>query len=255
MDAAEKLDNKDLKRVELRSVPSDLSGFQKTLTDPEKKKRDRVLKRMRESRDFDEISRMVKDGYSIVFIADYIHNNLCIFRDLTANQIEKALKKYRSNLPPAEVAEHMFPRRYLEKMREFEEGISVLNEMSEIYRLQKKRVGIVSEHEEKLGMLFPTTVREIDQCLTILKTIAEYQVALGIRDGSSKIIDVDTKTMAMLDGSMSSRAARRILKMPESRKKVLEIANNIASLRPDLQDQLISKGDNGSGNGKGNGSK
>lgn len=204
-----------------------------------------ILARIKRSKYFPEISEMIKNGYHISFIVDCIHNDLGIMADLTNEQLKGVLKNYRNSLPPAEISEHIIPRRFLEKMKELDEELNVLREMTNLYHLQRDRVSLVGGHEKKLGMLFPTTVREIDMCLEILKAASELKMSLGIDNRHLGTLEIDARTMAMLDGDISDKtAARRVLNNPESRRKILQLADNIVSLRPELQGKLLVKNDN-----------
>ena len=94
-------------------------------------------------------------------LARYIQEKQEEYTDVEHTSLMAVLSRYRSSLPPAEVAKHKLPKAHRDAIQEIEEGLDEIMEYTRLYRRQTARLDIDGETEKKIGKLFPTMTQEI----------------------------------------------------------------------------------------------
>lgn len=190
---------------------------------------------------FQEVNSLIKNGNPESFIADFIRKEKGELKGYTRREVMAMLRSYRKTLSPAEVSANIVPKSYVNKVKELSKGVDVLLEMTDIYRIQKKRVETAIAGEEKKKALYNNTYKEIGMCLEILQSIGETQANLGITERNLGTVTVDAQLLSIIDDKIKDRGARRILQNPEARRKMLELAENISSSGVEVLDAVGRK--------------
>jgi hypothetical protein len=90
------------------------------------------------------------------------------------------------------------------------------------------------ENELEKGQLSHYTGREINLCMGILRAISDVQNSLGMTQQAMGTVGVDAHVLDIIDQRIKDHGVRRVLRNPESRRKMLEIAEHLSSAKPEV---------------------
>ena len=180
----------------------------------------RKFSRLRGMRCFNTVDKMIRDGYALSQIADYIQTEEGEYTDVQRDSLVDVLSKYKASLPPAEVVAINDSRSFLESARAVKEGVNVLEEMEYLFRVQKGRVEFQVKREEQTGVMSKSVGRDIDAARLLLDRIHQVRMDLGMDERHLGILTIQAEAIAAAEERYGGRVAE-VLRNPEKRRKVL----------------------------------
>lgn len=193
-----------------------------------------IIARLKNSIYWDEIDKMVREGYSLSYIADWILQKE-EFKDLKKRSIESSLYKYRKELSPMEVAKTKMPKVFLEAWQKIEKDINELRELRKLYLLQRDRLNIDYKTEKKIGKLFATTHREVITAVQILKDLVGLKQSLGVIPKDLGKVTIETDVAAQFEnlGQKVGIPLERLVTDNKLRQKILGIIKLLEEQKDD----------------------
>ena len=189
--------------------------------------RRRGFKKIRMLKCFDELHSRICEGWTPRVLATWVQEEQKEYTDVSHEGLTSLIRRYRDSLPPAELVKNGMPR-YMDIAKErLDEGMNELDELWDLYALQKKRLQIEFENEQTVRKLFPTMTQEIRATREVLSTIAQLKMDLGLNDRHLGTVDVDAHITAHVDGKYSDPTVAKVLSDPVKRQKLLGIAKRI----------------------------
>lgn len=194
------------------------------------------FKRLKSLRCFPELHKRVLEGWPSTQVSRYVQDDQQEGGDLTRGALIALVNDYRQSLPRSELIAQRMPQVFNKAAEEVRQGLNELEELEKLYRVQMERIGIDLNIEKNVGKLMPSMTQEIKQAKDILATYAELKMDLGLTQRHIGQVEIDAKVIADVAGHYGSPAVGEVLSDPESRRKVLTLAQ-----------QLLTAGDGGRG--------
>jgi hypothetical protein len=177
---------------------------------------------------FEEAHQMLLDGLPPQHVADFIQEECQEYTDVTRESLGVILCGYRGELP-LEDKVPVLPQHLQRSIAKARKGLHELNEMEDLYRLQRARVDIDAELERNINKLLPTTAQEVRVALDILDKSARIKLDLGIAKavygGKEESDPIENLTARVEDDGV-----RKVLENPESRLRLMGLADKLVSL-------------------------
>jgi len=146
--------------------------------------REGSFKRIKALNCIQTVQSMLKLRDTLRTIADYIQKDQKEMLDITTGSLVSILGRYRKAfMTPSDLHKEDMVDRYGSKADEFINGLIEIDELSKLYALQMKRIGVGMELEEKLHFLDKKINIEIDLALRILKKSHDIKMDLGVGGG------------------------------------------------------------------------
>jgi len=165
---------------------------------------------------------MIKDGYSLPQIADYIQKEAREYVDVTRASLVKVLEIYKRDGVPAEEIAKREPKRYLELARQVSDSVNVLKELEGMFRIQKARIERFVEEEEDSGTMKPNISREFDAVRGLLDRIHQVRMDTGLDERHLGTLKLQAEAVMVAEERYGTATAE-VLKDPERRRKILAI--------------------------------
>jgi hypothetical protein len=180
---------------------------------------------------FSEIDRRLRLGWTTPALTKAIQQEFGEWTDLSATYIKKLIDTYRGTIPAAELsmvsANSLVARNATRKLAD---GISELDELEKLYKLQEERIQIDFQNEKKLGKLFATTGREVFVAMKILRQSAELKMDLGLVKRQLGTMEVTGQVAAEVTERYGKDSIGKVISDPDSRRKVLGLAERLFQL-------------------------
>ena len=187
--------------------------------------------RLQSAKCFTEIDRRLRLGGTSESLAQAIHDEFDELRDISPKALIRVLDRYRLKIPPAELSlmssNSAISRR---ATRALSEGIDELEELEKLYKMQMERINIDVATEKKIGKLFDKTGSEIFIAMKIVKQSADLKMDLGLTKRQLGSVEVTGQMAAEVGGRYGENGVGKTLADPESKKKVLNIAERFMAL-------------------------
>ena len=194
----------------------------------------RKFAKLRGLRCFNTIDKMIRDGYQLSQIAEYIQVQAGEYQDVTRDSLAEILSRYRSELPPAEIVAVNRSRNFLDAAKSVKEGVKVLDEMEYLYRVQKNRIEYFVSQEEDTGIMSKSMSREIDAARVLVDRIHTIRMDLGMDERHLGTLTIQAEAIAAAEERYGGRVAD-VLRDPEKRRRVLTVLEAIISERKSLE--------------------
>jgi hypothetical protein len=186
--------------------------------------------RLRSLKCFKDVHERLIEGFSASKVAEYIQQERKEYTDITLPSLEAQLVEYRASLPKGEVVQKQAPRFFEKAAKDVEEGFDALDEMRKLYKIQIERVNIDLTHERGMKKLMPQSMtQEMRAAREILHDIAELEMDLGVNQRKLGKVDIEARVVSDVASRYDS-AVGEAMKSPESRRKLLGIAERFLSL-------------------------
>lgn len=185
------------------------------------------FQRLKSLRCFPEVHKRVIEGWPSTQVARYVQDDQQEGGDLTRGALIAMVNDYRQALPRSELIAQRLPQVFNKAAEEVRQGLDELAELESLYRLQMDRIGIDLNIEKNVGKLMPSMTQEIKQAKDILATYAELKMDLGLTQRHIGQVEIDAKVIADVAGHYGSPAVGEVLSDPESRRKVLALAQQL----------------------------
>ena len=185
---------------------------------------------LRECRCFDEVERRVRMGWTSAAVAKMIQIEYKELTDLSQRYVAKMVDEFRKTIPPAElVLSTSNPMVARNAQKKLATGLNELEELEKLYEIQKKRVAIDFENEQKINKLFPTTGREIFFAMKLLKQSADLKMDLGILKRQLGEVSVTAQAAGAVAGRYGDEVGQTLTD-PDSRRRVLGMVETLRQL-------------------------
>lgn len=184
--------------------------------------------RLRSLKCFEDVHTRLLDGFAVSAVADFIQLERKEYTDVGRPSLETILTEYRASLPAAEAVKKL-PHFFAKAVQTVSEGIDELAEMEKLYRMQLDRVAIDLKTEQNIGKLLPTMTQEMRAAREILSDIAQLKMDLGVNTRHLGKMEVEAQIVADV-ASKYDNTVTAVMQNPESRRKLLGIADRFLSL-------------------------
>lgn len=198
--------------------------------------RDSRFGKLRALKCFNEIHERILAGWSMAQVAKFVQEDRDEYTDTTHGALASILQDYRDSIPRAELVSRRMPNVFHKAAEEVEKGIDELKELEKLYQCQMERIQIDLTVEKQIKKLFPTMTNEVRLARDILSTYAQLKMDLGLATRHLGHLDVDATLVADVAGRYGKQSVARVVQDPESRRRVLGIAEKLleaARLRED----------------------
>jgi hypothetical protein len=185
--------------------------------------------RLRGLKCFQEVHQRLLEGWAPSKVAEFIQEECKEYTDVGRPSLESQLKEYRASLPPGDIVKERLPRFHAQQAEKVEEGFDELAEMEKLYKMQMKRIELDFKTEQNIGKLMPSMTQEMRAAREILSDIAQLKMDLGVNKRHLGEVDVRAKVIAEI-GSRYDATVTKAMESPESRRKLLGLADKFLSL-------------------------
>jgi len=173
---------------------------------------------------YGEVRELLVHGWTLAKAAEHVQTGLGLFNDIGAKRLERALSEIRDEIPPNHFVQGTLPRLHKQAVKTMEEGLDVLEELRELYRLQKERLDIDFNIEKNVRKLLPGTHREVKAAKDILRAYADVQMDFGLVQRSIGTVEV---AGAVAGGNS---VLEEIMGSPKKRQKLLSMSDRLLAL-------------------------
>lgn len=156
--------------------------------------------------------------------------------DIKKTSLQRHIYIFRNRLPKGEFLKEEHRGIYMKAKKELDKKMSEVEEMAEIYKLQRERVNVDVETEKKIGKLFSTTHKEIELCMNILRASAEMKMDLGLEERQLGKFGVESKYILEAQ-ALNDEEAQEVFNDPKSRRRVLNVARKLLMLKSNNFDE------------------
>jgi hypothetical protein len=118
-----------------------------------------------------------------------------------------------------------------------EAGLNELEELEELYLIQKARIGIDTATEKTIKKLLPSMTGEIREARQILESMATLKMDMGLIQRAAKpgsglnvSVEVEAKLHEEVSAQFGSPDVRAVLDSPESRRRVMGVVERFLKL-------------------------
>jgi hypothetical protein len=177
---------------------------------------------------FDEVHQRILEGYQIADLARYIQDECNEYTDVELPSLQAVLQEYRESFPPAELIQKRLPRAFGRAKERVEAGLDELQELEDLYRVQRARLQIDFGTEKKINKLLPSMTQEMRAAREILKTIADLKMDLGLSKRHIGSVDVNAHLLAGIEERRTTPEVAAVLQHPEKRRRLLALAGMLA---------------------------
>ena len=178
-----------------------------------------------------ELRRRLTEGASPQEMLAYVREHVTIFAEFPDNLVLQGIADYRKTIPNYEFRVHDGTITEGVIQGEIVASINEIEELESVIRIQRKRVQIGAAFEEKTGLLSPQLDKTIELYADMLSRSATLKVGLGFYRQGSKGAEAEDVSLAGKDTAYGSEAIKTVMETPESRRKVIRMAERIAALQ------------------------
>lgn len=186
--------------------------------------------RLRGLKCFKEAHERLLEGFSAAKVAEFIQTERKEYTDITRDSLEQQLGEYRASLPKGEVVQKQAPRFFERAAESVEDSFDSLKELKKLYKIQMERIEIDLFHERGMKKLMPQSMtQEMRAAREILHDISELEMDLGLNQRKLGKVDIEARVVSDV-ASRYDVAVGKAMESPESRRKLLGIAERFLSL-------------------------
>ncbi len=191
---------------------------------------------------YDEVYDKLRRGWSLSRVSKMIQDRGdCL--DVTFGTLRCYLHKFRNEkIPKSDIIREHVPRLVMDAEEKFKEGMDELEEMEDLYRVQRERIGIDYKKEKMIGKLFNNTHKEMEVCLAMLQASAKLKQDLGLTKKELGTINVESKHILEAQDKYGTSEVQKVIANPSSRRKVLMLAEKIMSNSDFVGDGDVDEG-------------
>jgi len=194
------------------------------------KRSDKGFSKLKALKCFDTVYHFICQGWVTAEVARYIQVEQKEYTEVTRPSLEVLLSEFRRTIPPAQLIKQRLPPVFKKAAEETRRGLDELKEYERLYHMQMERIDIDLKHERNVKKLFGTTVQEIRAARELLHDYAKLKMDLGLSKRHLGQLDIDTRIVADIATKYDSEAVTTVMDSPESRRKVLGLAERVLAL-------------------------
>jgi hypothetical protein len=186
--------------------------------------------RIRGLKCYKEAHAQLLEGFSAPKVAEFIQKEREEYTDITPDSLIQQLNEYRASLPKGEVVQARVPRFFEKAAETVKEEFDSLAELKRLYKIQCERIEIDLKHERAMKKLMPQSMtQEMRAAREILHDISELEMDLGLNQRKLGKVDIEARVVSDV-ASRYDDAVGKAMESPESRRKLLGIAERFLSL-------------------------
>lgn len=187
------------------------------------------FKRLKGMPSFVEVDRMVRCGTPLKEIVEFVKDS-GEYEGVEDHTLMSLLSEYRGSMPAGEVTALVQPRKFLQKVEEFDEGLSELEELENLAAMQADRLQRFYKSEKQLGLPMPLRgmVREIEAYREILVDSAKLKILLGMDPRKRERLEHQARAVEMAQNKYGLAIAQ-VIGNDEKRRKILNVIDRIRS--------------------------
>lgn len=199
------------------------------------------FEKLRSLRCFKEVRNRLINGWPCEEVARFIQEDCSEYNDVGRATLKSVLLSFRATIPKSEFVRDKMPDVAIKAAEAIDEGIDELKELEGLYRIQMERINIDFGTEKKIRKLMPTMATEVKTAKDILNTYAQIKMDLGVTERRLGTVDVDRKILEDVHGRYGKAAVAKVLQDPESRRRVLGVAEKMLMLveKHDAEDAVV----------------
>jgi hypothetical protein len=199
--------------------------------------RDNRFPKIRSLKCFQEVYDRICSGWALTEVARFIQEERREYLDATRQGLAQNLADFRKSIPAAHLVQKRFPEVYDAAKERVEAGVRELDELEELYRIQKARIDIDHTTEKAIKKLMPSMTGEIREARQLLESMAELKMEMGIINRAPKTgpgvnvsVEVEAKLSEEVSSQFGSPAVENVMKNPESRRRVMGVVERFMKL-------------------------
>lgn len=186
---------------------------------------------------YPDIEHMLMDGIDREDIADFIQQDAAELTNYSRDRVIKMLGDMNDALPLLRRVENHIPTFVDEVAKEIETKLDELDELKQLYEMQKSRIRTAVDFEKTMPVLNPGLRSEFAQAESLLKTRHEIKMDLG-EGGGRNLGTVGIK--AHLESQVApkySQEARTAIIDAEKRAKVAALAERLIAVSSRIKEE------------------
>ena len=188
---------------------------------------------------FQDVHTKLVEGWGLTELAKWIQKDRQEYTDVKPITLVHLLKDYRNSLPPGTLIEKRMPNVFHKAARRVKKGLDEVRELEDLVKFQKRRLKIDGGTEKKIGKLLPTMTQEVRTMRECLQTLADVKMDLGLSKRHLGELNVDATLLAEVVGRYGSPAVAKVLQDPQSRQKVMGVAERFLALAASSEDGQV----------------
>lgn len=199
------------------------------------------VRKIRNLNCFELVREWLLEGIAGPEVARRVHEQCGEALDMSRNYLNDCISHYRQTIPPWAFVARINPQKYLKTLRSADEGLDVVKEIQDLYKLQKKRVEIGFQREQQFGLLSSGMEKNMLVAAELIEKLVSLKEQLGLNveqipENLNPNIakDVDWKRV------YARESVSKVLENPESRSRVVQVAERLIDMYgPKLVDARV----------------
>jgi hypothetical protein len=170
-------------------------------------------------------------------LSRFIQEDRKEYLDVTPQGLAQQLADFRKTVPAAHLVQKRFPEVFDQAKERVEAGLNELEELEDLYRIQKARIDIEYGTERTIKKLMPSMTGEIREARQILESMASLKMDMGLiqrapkpGSGVNVSVEVEARLGEEASSQFGSPAVEAVLKSPESRRRVMGVIERFLKL-------------------------
>lgn len=212
--------------------------------DRNKRQRTDKFSRLESLECFGEVRKMLMHGVSTPRVAEIVQEEHGEYDDVKKKSLERVLREYRSEeIPAGQKAAKNLPSEFEDEVDEVGEQLDVLQQLRELYELQRSRIEMNVEKEGDMDTLLGDTRKEIGMAMDILELVADLQMDFGLEDRELGTMKVEAGVASEAEDVMGE--AMPSLTDPSKRNQLAEFVQSLDSTDPAAVQAAIAESEDG----------
>ena len=199
------------------------------------------FKALRDLECFEAVRDRMLAGWTISQLVHFVHEEMEEGKDIAPTALFQMLDGYRKTIPPADFVSQQPPGDIVQQrmskvhqsaIKKLKEGLNELDELQNLYETQMERIRIDLEAERTNGKLFPSMSQEVRIAKELLESSSRLKHELGLTKKHLGHLDVEARFVQDAHTKFGNDSVKRVLENPESRRRVLGLAERFLALQP-----------------------
>lgn len=187
---------------------------------------------------FPEVYNLLVQGYAITRVSAMIQNQYSEYTDIRHESLTNMLRSYyEEEIPSAEKVAHQLPAKYDETVRDFEEQIDVMKEMTNLFLIQRDRIDMAWDKEQATEVLMKNTGREIKIAAELLDRIQKTQGANGMSPERLQMLH-QSAGMALRASAITGTDGRPLMNAAK-RNQIFEFLGMLSAADPRIVEAVV----------------
>ena len=189
-----------------------------------------IYGRFKSARCFAEIDRRIRLGVTLDELVKAVQEEFKELTDTTPKYLKKLIKRYRRSIPAVELigADNAALARTVAK--KISNTLDELAELEKLYSIQANRIDIDYRNETNIQKLLPQTGNEIFIAAKLLKQSVDLKMDLGLIKKQLGTLELTGQLAADIGNRYGQDSIGKVVSDPDSRRKVLGLAEKIMAL-------------------------